>query len=248
VSVEGESPSRAQSTGSFEFFDDYAAKVYALQPELYREIRRVIDARLRAFEHTFDRKPVVLDVGGAGLIPFDASLVASMEILDLFPKQPHVTLPAHSKWIVGDVLSATSMKALGRRYDFVLMFSLLHHLCGAENGIRRNLAACFENAASVLQPNGAALIIESTCSAAIATLEDVLYPIYAAVLKRVFHFAYVRMVSKAEIAAALRQAGFVERQEEFRQPKHIAQMFWRVPLWMYPLRISFFSATRPLGQ
>ncbi len=231
------------STGSFGFFDDYARKVYDLQPELYGEIRRLVDGKLRAFAREFGRKPVVLDVGGAGLIPFDASLVDRLDILDLFPMPPHVRLPEHCTWSVGDVLSAPSMATLRGGYDFVLMFSLLHHLCGARNGIRQNIATCFKNARSVLQPEGSLLIVESTCSQAIAGLEDVLYPLYSVVLKRVLGFTYVRMVSNAEISDALRRAGLASKQEEFRQPKYIAQMFWKVPLWLYPLRISFFSAT-----
>ena len=230
------------STGSFDFFDDYARKVYDLQPELYGEIGRVVDGKLRAFAREFGRKPVVLDIGGAGLIPFDASLVECMDILDLFPIPPHVRLPERCHWSVGDVLSASSLAGLRAGYDFVLMFSLLHHLCGPKNGIRQNIATCFENARSVLQPDGSLLIVESTCSRGMAALEDVLYPLYSVVLKRVLGFTYVRMLSRSEIADALRGAGLVDKQEEFRQPKYIAQMFWKVPLWMYPLRVSFFSA------
>ncbi|SRR6266478_6389639 len=233
---------RDASTGSFDFFDDYARKVYDLQPELYGEIRRLVDGKLRTFAQEFGRKPVVLDVGGAGLIPFDVSLVEHMDILDLFPMPSHVRLPDRCHWSVGDVLSAPSMAALRGGYDFVLMFSLLHHLCGAKNGIRQNIATCFKNARSVLQPKGSLLIVESTCSPGMAALEDLLYPLYSVVLKRVLDFTYVRMLSTAEISDALRRAGFAETQEEFRQPKYIAQMFWRVPLWMYPLRVSFFSA------
>jgi hypothetical protein len=230
------------STGSFDFFDDYARKVYDLQPELYGEIRRVVDGKLRAFAQQSGRKPVVLDVGGAGLIPFDASLVEHMDILDLFPMPSHVRLPERCHWSVGDVLSAPSMTTLRGGYDFVLMFSLLHHLCGARNGIRENIATCFKNAKSVIQPRGSILIVESTCSPGVAALEDALYPLYSLVLKRLLGFTYVRMLSNAEISDALRRAGLLDTQEEFRQPKYIAQLFWKVPLWMYPLRVSFITA------
>ncbi len=230
------------STGSFGFFDDYARKVMELQPELYGEIKRIVDGKLRAFAERSGRKPVVLDVGGAGLIPFDASLVEHMDILDLFPMPPQVRLPERCRWAVGDVLSAASMPSTKGGYDFVLMFSLLHHLCGERNGIHRNLATCFENVRSVLQPQGSLLIVESTCSPALATLQDALYPFYSRVVKRMLGFTYVRMVSVAEIGRALARAGLVGEDEEFRQPRYIAQMFWKVPLWMYPLRVSFFSA------
>jgi len=35
-------------------------------------------------------------------------------------------------------------------------------ICGAKNGIRQNIATCFKNARSVLQPKGSLLIVEST--------------------------------------------------------------------------------------
>lgn len=236
-------PSADQSTGSFGFFEDYARTVYDLQPALYDEIRRIVDAKLRAFAREFGRKPVVLDVGGAGLIPFDVSLVEHLEILDLFPMPPQVRLPERCRWSVGDVLSPSSMPARTGGYDFVLMFSLLHHLCGPKNGIRRNVAASFQNARSVLRPHGALLIVESTCSRRVAALQDVLYPLYSVLLKRLFKFTYVRMLAREEISEALRSAGFSDTTVEFQQPKYIAQLFWKVPLWMYPLRVSCYAAT-----
>jgi hypothetical protein len=165
-----------------------------------------------------------------------------MDILDLFPMPAHVRLPEHCRWSVGDVLSVSSLAKLRGGYDFVLMFSLLHHLCGPRNGIRQNVATAFNNVRAVLQPHGSLLIVESTCSRAVAALEDVLYPLYSVILKRMLGFTYVRMLSTAEISQALRNAGLADTQEKFRQPKFIAQMFWKVPLWMYPLRVSFFSA------
>lgn len=234
------------SSGGFGFFDDYAEKVYKLQPELYDEIRRIIDGKFRLFAREFGRKPVVLDIGGAGLIPFDPLLVDRMDILDLFEKPRQLRLPENCRWIVGDVLVRSSMDSLGLRYDFVLMFSLLHHLCGPKNDIRNNLLACFENARSVLdRDHGSLAIVESTCSGGIALLEDALYPFYSRILRRVFGFTYVRMVSKAEITSAFEHAGLRCIEEQFRQPRYIAQMFWRVPLWIYPLRVSFFSASVP---
>jgi hypothetical protein len=135
------------------------------------------------------------------------------------------------------------MATLRGGYDFVLMFSLLHHLCGPQNKIHENLAACFQNARKVLDPaHGSLVIVESTCSTGVAALEDILYPVYSVILKRIFGFTYVRMVSNREISAALSQAGLLDRKEEFRQPKYIAQMFWKVPLWLYPLQIHCVSA------
>src|SRR4051812_46016004 len=150
------------STGSFQFFDDYEQKVYALQPELYQEIRSILENELRLFADRMERLPKVMDVGSAGLIPFDPELTESTTILDLFPKPANVVLKRKVHWNVGDILEPSSSE--NGKWDIVIMSSVLHHLADKRNHAVSNVRRAFENIAARLRPGGVLLIFESVCS------------------------------------------------------------------------------------
>jgi SAM-dependent methyltransferase len=232
------------STGSFEFFGDYEKTVYALQPELYAEIRRVVNGELKAFAQRRGRAAEVLDVGSAGLIPYDAGECRSITILDLFAKPEAVLLKENVSWRVGDIL-APDPEAEGA-YDFVIMSSLLHHLADQHNNAVKNVQTAFRQVARRLRPEGVALVFESFCPGLLAAAQDLLYPLYSRLLVRAFRFTYVRMISFAEGLRAIDAAGLSAREEAFRQPTHIAQMRWRVPSRYYPLKVRCLRAAKAL--
>jgi SAM-dependent methyltransferase len=230
------------STGSFQFFDDYEQKVYGLQPELYGEIRSILERELRLFADRTKRLPKVMDVGSAGLIPFDPELTESTTILDLFPKPPNVTLKPKVRWDVGDILEPSPPD--DGNWDIVVMSSVLHHLADRQNHAVANVRRAFENISARLRPGGVLLIFESVCSPPLAIAQDLLYPVYSRVLVKLLRFTYVRMLSLTELARALLAAGLPHDELPFRQPPYIAQMRWRVPSKYYPLTVRCLKSTK----
>ena len=235
--------------GSFEFFTNYCEEIGNVQPELYDEIRRVIDIALQSFTSENDRKPVVLDVGAAGLLPYDTDLAERVVILDLFPKPKKISLRNNVEWIVGDILSQKVDEVLlGRMgeegYDIVVMSSLLHHLCDKNNNALKNLETCFRNVKKILAKDGTMYIFESTCSTLVAKLEDFFYPVYNQILTKVMKFTCVRMLSVKELMECLERTGFSASILNFKEPEYIAQMYWKVPIKYYPLKISAISAKK----
>jgi SAM-dependent methyltransferase len=231
------------STGSFEFFDDYQKSVYRLQPELYEEIRIIIDRELRLFSERAGRLPRVMDVGSAGVIPFDPQLTESTTILDLFAKPEVVILQPKVAWRVGDILERSPADDGG--WDIILMSSVLHHLANKHNNVVANVERAFKNAFDRLRPGGVLLIFESVCSRPLAIAQDLLYPAYSRVLVGLFRFTYVRMLSLGEVSKAMRNAGLSHDELPFRQPPYIAQMRWRVPSKYYPLTVRCIKSVKP---
>ncbi len=196
-------------TGSFEFYDNYPDTVKKIQPELYHEIRKIMDNELNSFFTKYHRKPIILDIGSAGVLPYDQDLIENVVILDLFNKPPSLKLNNNCEWIVGDILSENLSPRL-REYggfDFIIMSSLLHHLCDENNNIVKNLEACFSRSARMLSRDGSICIFESTCSKNIAKIEDFIYPLYSKILKNLLRFTFVRMVSADEVLATLAKLG-----------------------------------------
>ncbi len=230
------------STGSFEFFDDYEKRVYALQPDLYAEIRSIITAELASFAEHARRLPKVLDVSSAGLVPFDPRLTASTTILDLFPKPATVTLKSGVDWQVGDILRLEDGDE--GRYDIVLMSSVLHHLADRHNNVVANVRRAFRNVSRRLRPGGALLVFEGCCPRFLAVAQDILYPVYSRLIVRLLHFTYVRMLCRREVLDALGAAELRVEEVPFRQPSYIAQMRWRVPSKYYPLTIRCLKAVK----
>jgi hypothetical protein len=230
-------------SGSFEFYADYEKTVYELQPEMYREVQRITESELREIAKSFGRLPRVLDVGAAGLIPYDVTLAESVTILDLFPKPPSMKLKDRVLWEAGNILEHRSVD--DERYEVVVMSSVLHHLADKHNNARANVALAFKNVAKRLKPGGALFIFESTCHGALSVLQDLLYPVTSRVLVSVMNFTRVRMLSRLEVMGALDGSGLVHTEVQFRQPPYIAQVRWRVPSKYYPLSISCFKGVKP---
>ena len=231
----------SNGTGNFAFYEDYEKTVFALQPELYREIGSIIDSEIRRFVERTGSPPRIMDVGSAGVTPFDTALARSTTILDLFEKPPNLALKSNVVWRVGDILDTQAVKAC--EFDIVIISSVLHHLADRRNNVVANIELAFRNISSYLKRGGVLLIFESVCPNALATAQDLLYPVYSRILVRLFKFTYVRMLSLGEIVRALNSAGLSQEEVPFRQPSHIAQMRWRVPSKYYPLKVCCLKAT-----
>jgi hypothetical protein len=232
-------------TGNFEFYDNYAESARKLQPELYEEINNILNNEFVLFFNKFNRKPIILDIGSAGLLPYDLNLVEKCVLLDLFNKPDVLLLASNCEWIVGDILSENfplSLQGNGG-YDFIVMSSLLHHLCDKHNNIINNLDICFSNSNKLLSNTGKICIFESTCSNFLTKIEDVFYPLYSRILAIFFKFTFTRIVSQQEILISLKKAGLNIKIMQFKQPKYIAQMFWRIPTKFYPLKIDAIFAS-----
>src|SRR5687768_17844513 len=117
--------------GSFEFFTDYEKTVYALQPDVYREIASILNLQFQEFCERTGRLPRVLDVGAAGVIPYDPALTESTTILDLFERPTGLELKAGVSWRVGNILEVDP--AEDGAWDLVVFSSVLHHLADKRN-------------------------------------------------------------------------------------------------------------------
>lgn len=224
-----------RKNASFEFFNDYSETVESLQPEFYAEMSKIID-------NYGNSDSSVLDIGGAGHFPYSVEKFRSVSVLDLFEKPKNQQLPSNTQWEKGDILDHSTLPK--KQFDLVICGSLLHHLCGPKNGAQENIQNCFKNIRRVLAPEGKLLIFESTCHPFLAKLQDLLYPITSRFLIAI-GFTYVRMFSKNEILRAAQQSEIDLHEIAFQQPKFIAQWKFRVPLKLYPLRISSFEGRQP---
>ena len=231
-------------SGSFEFFDNYSNSVKQLQPELYLEIEKILNSEFNSFYEINKRKPVVLDIGSAGILPYDVNFTEKIIILDLFNKPKSLKLSESAEWLTGNILSTTIVSELTKKYrfDFIIMSSLLHHLCDENNNIMKNLKICFYQSRSLLTQNGKICIFESTCSNWITKFEDFFYPFYTWILLRILNFTFVRIISVDEIVTTLKETKFRVEFVPFTQPRYIAQMYWRIPTKIYPLKINAFFA------
>jgi hypothetical protein len=232
------------NSGSFEFFDDYTDSVQRLQPELYQEIKKKLNTEFNDFYKKYQRLPLVLDIGSAGILPYDVNLAGKIVIIDLFNKPERLLLKENCEWITGDILSDKIVPELLKKskFDYIIMSSLLHHLCNEKNEIIKNVTLCFSHSRLLLSENGKICIFESTCSDHLAKFEDFFYPVYSRILLKILKFTYVRMLSVDEITRSLKASGLLVECIPFKQPKFIAQMYWRIPTIVYPLKVSaFFS-------
>ena len=231
-------------SGSFEFFEDYSTSVRNLQPEYYSEIKRILDAEFQVFYEKNGKKPVVLDIGAAGVLPYDITLTEKIIILDLFEKPKNIQLNSCCEWVTGDILSDQIVSTLLKKskFDFIIMSSLLHHLCDEKNNLMANLIIGFSHCQLLLAKQGKICVFESTCSKKLTKLEDFCYPFYSWILLNLFKFTHVRMVSVEEIISSLSYLGLQTEQISITQPRYIAQMYWRIPAHFLPLRISAIFA------
>lgn len=228
-------PSRKLATV---FADNYAERVKSSQGEIYDEIEHIINSEVDKFISKTGKKPVLLDIGSAGLFLYDTNNISKITILDIFPKPDNVKLTDNSEWIVGSILTNNINSVLpNREYDIIIMASLLHHLCDAKNKIMDNLQVCFNNAKTLLKTNGKVYIFESTCPYFLAKLQDFLYPIYSYILIRILKFTYVRMTALREILEVLRESDFSTSLIYFKQPKYISLLFKKIPVKFVPLKM-----------
>lgn len=233
---------------SFEFYSDYVTKKKALQPDYYKEVERILNEQIKTFYIEHKRKPVILDVGSAGVIPYSPDLVENAIILDLFLKPDKLELPDNIFWVVGNVLCNSTLSKIISRWqvDIIVASSLLHHLCDSHNNEIINLHKFMSKIKFFKDAD--IYIFESVCPPFLAKLQDCLWPIQSYILNKIIGFTNVRMISYKELTDAAVQNGLKFKEINFIQPKYIAQFFIKVPLKFYPLRITAFKLNHKNGS
>ena len=222
---------------SFEFYTDYVTKEKALQPEYYNEVQRIIDEHLNDFFKKYSRKPVILDIGSAGMTPYSTELTEKVIIVELFDKPSNVHLPKNVSWQVSNFLDETTANTLEKslQIDLVIASGLLHHLCDNKNNAISNLNRFFTNLKVFKDAN--VFIFEGICPHFLAKLQDFIYPVQSFILRKVLRFTNVRIFSMKEILKAISSNNLEYEIIKFKQPKYIAQIFIKVPLFLYPIKI-----------
>ncbi len=186
----------------------------------------------------------VLDVGGGGVLPYDAAAAASVTALDLSAAML-ARLPAGSARAVrGD---ARAMPFPDASFDVVLFNLSLHHVEGADGG-----AAALAEAWRVLRPGGALAVHEPVAGPLGALL---LAP--ASALLSALGGGPVRLRSRAALAALLaRTAGLSPTAVTTTA---FAPRGWsdplggtfpglvRLPLALHPTRFELFLLSKPHG-
>lgn len=222
---------------SFEFYTDYVTKEKALQPEYYSEVQRILDERINYFYEKHNRKPIIMDIGSAGMTPYSTDLIEKIIIVDLFEQPDNLNLPKNVSWQTGNILHKGTINDLikSTQVDFIVASGLLHHLCDNNNNAIANINRFFANI--YLFNDVDIFIFESICPHILAKLQDFLYPIQSFILRKIIRFTNVRMLSMKEILKALETNNLEYEIIKFKQPQNIAQFFIKVPLVFYPLRI-----------
>ena len=192
---------KTYETGSFGTMNDFAAKVKEITPEYYQEVNRIVDKCLYDFLVNFGRKPSLLDIGGAGVLPFDFQIPDKICIMDIFQKPDQMMLPDNVEWVVQNILSEDI--PYKEKYDFVILSGVLHHLADKHNNIIPHLKMCLGNATKLLTGGGCCLIFESICPPHFNKIQDALYPLYSIILTKVLQFPYARFLTLREITTAL---------------------------------------------
>ena len=224
------------------FADNYAEKTRA-NDEVNSEIKCIIDNEIKKHVLKTGEKPTVLDVGSAGLYLYNPDNIKQITMLDIFPKPDNIKLTDNTEWLVGNILADDIKKALpNREYDFIIMSSLLHHLCDANNKIIEHLRIAFSNSRGLLRGGGELLIFESTCPTLFCKIQDILYPFYSYFLVKLIKFAYVRMTCIKEILRILEESNFQADLMHIKQPKYICMLFLKIPLKLTPLKINAIIA------
>jgi len=220
-------------TGSFEAMTDFVNKAKAITPEYYHEVNTIIDRHLNDFVEKTGRRPNVIDIGGAGVLPFDITIPNKICILDIFRKPEHLILPGNAEWIVHNILSEDMLDKI--KYDVVILSGVLHHLADKHNNIKQNLKICLENIRKFLAQDGCCLIFESIVPQYFGELQDLLYPLYSRILTKVLKFPYARLLSLKEITAALNAMNFQYRMLDFKQINHHYFAGYKVSSKIYPI-------------
>jgi SAM-dependent methyltransferase len=224
------------------FSDNYAEKTKA-NNELNGEIKTIINNEIDKYIQRAGEKPTLLDIGCAGLYLYNPANIRKITMLDLFCKPGNVELTPNTEWFIGNILSLDSKKDLpNEQYDFIIMSSLLHHLCNSNNKIKENLFIAFQNCRHLLKKEGKILIFESTCPRIFCQIEDIIYPVYSFILVKIFKFTFVRMTCVQEIFQCLKDNSFSTSLIHIRQPKFICMLFLKIPLLFTPLKIQSIFA------
>ena len=109
--------------GSFEFFEDYYSEAQKLAPDFYKEVRKILNRTFTSFYQTYNRKPIILDVGSAGIMSYDIERIEKVVILDLFSQPNGLILSGDPDWVIGDILSdniADRLKIFGK-FDYIII-------------------------------------------------------------------------------------------------------------------------------
>jgi hypothetical protein len=231
------------TAGSFDFFENYVESVTSRQPELYAETARLCNEQFSAFARLHGRKPVVIDVGCAGVLSYDLDLIEHLYIIDLFDPPRGFVCPPRTTWVKGDILDPTL--GLPVKGDVAMFHSVLHHLgTPTTRQIQQNVGLAFAHSMAMLNPEGFAFIIESTCSNFLAAAQDVLRLPVQFALRVLLRFASVRMLSLDEILRVIGGLGLEVQRYPFRKPSHIAVIYFKLPSWAYPVEISCLKIKR----
>lgn len=214
---------------------DYAGADGGLDP-LYSAARPFLDREL-------DGKDV-LDVGSAGVFPFDRRRAASVVSLDISPEML-ARLPPDVRGVAAD---ARRMPLPDASFDAVLFSHSLHHVVGAdppdcEAQQERAVAEAFR----VLRPGGSLVLFEPVVSPALFELERALFrPLAALLALRGVPPVYLRTRASwrrlADFEAVpLEPTGWVDP---------LSGTFpglVRMPVGLFPTRFELFFARKPRG-
>lgn len=187
----------------------------------------------------------VLDVGGGGATPYDASRAASLTALDLSAAMLARLRDARARRVVGD---AREMPLPDARFDLVLFNLSLHHVVGADaaacrEGGRRALREAWR----VLRPGGDLAVHEPLAGPVLAGLQRALYaPLRAALSARGAAPVFLRTLGQAvEDMAAAAGAPPVSVEETRLNPRGWSDPLGgtfpgvlRLPLALHPTRFA----------
>ena len=178
----------------------------------------------------------VLDVGGGGVTPYDASRAASLTVLDESAAMLARLPEGRARRVRGD---ARDMSAFAdASFDLVLFNQSLHHIVGAPAALRE--------AWRVLRPGGDLVVYEPTARV-----------FFAAVLVLLGRVAAVRLRTRADLVEAL--AGASGRAPACVEVIRLSPRGWadpfggtfpgwvKLPLALHPTNFELLRLPKPRG-
>jgi SAM-dependent methyltransferase len=218
--------SQATIAANADWFQDNDQYVESMsQLECYRNIRSVVERELRGVRR-------LLDVGNGGFFNYDTSAVAHVTAVDLFLTDGEGPLP-NVRRRRGSLLDLPFPPA---QFDCVLVQNVLHHVTGrtpAEN--HSNLERCLAEIARCVEPNGKAVVIESTVNEAFHAFERLAFPV-AVRLKRGGHPVTFQFSPRHLVAAAARAGMRVDELTYIPRGPYLLQFGYRWPSVLTPAR------------
>jgi SAM-dependent methyltransferase len=226
-----------------EFFSSdphYAARVDRLAT--YRNIRAVIDREIAGSQR-------VLDIGNGGVFDYDTSLADEIVAVDLFLDDlPASTFPANVTPVRG---SALDLNLGSRRFDTVVIVSVLHHLVGPRaSDMKENVRTALAEARAGLDAGGKLVIMESCVPSWFARIERALFPVLRAIAgSRLLRHPPVFQLGAAEISNLIGESFDGVRCERVPVGFWILQLGYRWPSILTPARpFVFVAKVRPEGD